>query len=494
MLTDGPRGRGHHRRPTPPTRTAARALRRGRTASVVAIVLPGRPRAPAARSPFITLGLDPAAEGSPARRRPRGGVTAVAGGDRRTRPGRRSTRRSTARGSDDPMVPFAPAIVAFFVYFFVYILTGRQLPARADRRHAGAADGDAGDARARSSPGTRSASGCSRRSRSRSCWPGRSGTIHVPAIGPLPEFAIGLGIPVGGQPAARVPGRRAARPGRGQPRHLPVDVRAHRAPDHPVHPDRAGPAVPALGRAVPGEQPARDPPAAGRDHAARRTPSTRCARSSSRGADLAVGGAPGGHPGVAGRASRSLFAFVASRTIRRDVGVSAGARAGDRTAAGRRVGRRPGSEDTRGRILAAARERVRRARVRGRDRPRRRAPRAGVDAALVHHYFGTQAAAVPRGERVPGGRRARWCRGCSPGRPSGWGSGSSGIVVELWDRPEVRPLLLGDRPVGDDRPGGRRDDAAAARRGPVPRAGPRRSTCPTPRSARRWPASSSSAW
>src|SRR4029079_17942538 len=27
-------------------------------------------------------------------------------------------------GIDDPMVPFAPAIVAFFLYFFVYLLTG----------------------------------------------------------------------------------------------------------------------------------------------------------------------------------------------------------------------------------------------------------------------------------------------------------------------------------------------------------------------------------
>ena len=47
-----------------------------------------------------------------------GGVGAgPAPDDRRTRP-------STAPSSSDPIASFAPAIVGFFVYFFVYILTG----------------------------------------------------------------------------------------------------------------------------------------------------------------------------------------------------------------------------------------------------------------------------------------------------------------------------------------------------------------------------------
>ena len=37
-------------------------------------------------------------------------------------------------------------------------------------------------------------------SRSRSSWSGSSGPIHVPAIGPLPPFSIGLGVPVAGSP------------------------------------------------------------------------------------------------------------------------------------------------------------------------------------------------------------------------------------------------------------------------------------------------------
>ena len=38
------------------------------------------------------------------------------------------------------------------------------------------------------------------------------GTIHVPAIGPLPEFSIGLGIPVVGNPLLRLSRRPACSP------------------------------------------------------------------------------------------------------------------------------------------------------------------------------------------------------------------------------------------------------------------------------------------
>ncbi|MBB4920452.1 TetR/AcrR family transcriptional regulator [Streptosporangium saharense] len=60
-----------------------------------------------------------------------------------------------------------------------------------------------------------------------------------------------------------------------------------------------------------------------------------------------------------------------------------------RTAGGRRLGRRPGSADTRGQILAAARETFAekgfdKATVRGIAR------RAEVDPALVHHYFASK--------------------------------------------------------------------------------------------------------
>src|SRR6266566_170590 len=54
-----------------------------------------------------------------------------------------------------------------------------------------------------------------------------------------------------------------------------------------------------------------------------------------------------------------------------------------------RTGRRPGNQDTREAILAAAREAFA---ERGYDRVSIRAiaTSAGVDPALVHHYFGTK--------------------------------------------------------------------------------------------------------
>ncbi len=108
---------------------------------------------------------------------------------------------------------------------------------------------------------------------------------------------------------------------------------------------------------------------------------------------------------------------------------------------GRRTGRRPGSEDTRGRILAAARAAFGE-RGYGGATIRDVAARASVDAALVHHYFGTKqqlflaasefpvdvAEVVPR---LLGGPR------------EGMGERLVRFVVETWDRPEVRPLLMG---------------------------------------------------
>ena len=55
-------------------------------------------------------------------------------------------------------------------------------------------------------------------------------------------------------------------------------------------------------------------------------------------------------------------------------------------------GRRPGGVDTRAAIVEAARTRLRRPGVRRRRRVRGVARRAGVDPALVHHYFGGKAA------------------------------------------------------------------------------------------------------
>ena len=144
---------------------------------------------------------------------------------------------------------------------------GRQLPPRADRRDARAPDGDAGHAgrgRRRIPPGLRAVR------HGPGGDPARVGAGDGPRAVDRAAARVLAGPrdPGRRQPGDRLPRRRAARARGDQPRDLPLDVRAYRAPGHPVHPRRAGAAVPAVGRAVPHRQPAGDPPAVGRADAA----------------------------------------------------------------------------------------------------------------------------------------------------------------------------------------------------------------------------------
>jgi len=70
-------------------------------------------------------------------------------------------------------------------------------------------------------------------------------------------------------------------------------------------------------------------------------------------------------------------------------GTPTGSRSGPPAAAGARRGRRPGAPDTRAAILGAARELFATSGYGGTS-IRAVAAAAGVDAALVHHYFGTK--------------------------------------------------------------------------------------------------------
>jgi ABC-2 type transport system permease protein len=102
--------------------------------------------------------------------------------------------------SNDPIAAFAPAIVAFFAYFFVYVLTGVSF---LRERTGGTLE------RLLATPVTRSeivtgytlgfALFATIQVIVLLTW--ALGTIHIPAIGPLPTFSIGLGIPVAGSPA-----------------------------------------------------------------------------------------------------------------------------------------------------------------------------------------------------------------------------------------------------------------------------------------------------
>jgi ABC-2 type transport system permease protein len=147
---------------------------------------------------ILTLGLDPAGEAAQLGVVRDAVSSAVAGATGGHVP---VVVRETIYGtpSDDPMVPFAPAILAFFLYFFVYLLTGVSF---LRERTGGTLE------RLMATPVTRGevvagytlGFGLFAMIQVAVLLTWALGTIHVPAIGPLPAFAIGLGIPVAGSP------------------------------------------------------------------------------------------------------------------------------------------------------------------------------------------------------------------------------------------------------------------------------------------------------
>jgi AcrR family transcriptional regulator len=120
-------------------------------------------------------------------------------------------------------------------------------------------------------------------------------------------------------------------------------------------------------------------------------------------------------------------------------------RADGRPDAGRsgpgRPGRRPGTDDTRGRILDAAREAFG---ERGFDGATIRdvAARAGVDAALVHHYFGSKQRLFVAATEMPVDFATAVPR-LLDGPPDRLGERFVRFILELWEQPRIRPLLLG---------------------------------------------------
>ncbi len=114
---------------------------------------------------------------------------------------------------------------------------------------------------------------------------------------------------------------------------------------------------------------------------------------------------------------------------------------GKAPAPARRTGRRPGTADTRGRILAAAREAFA---ARGLDGATVRdvASRAGVDPALVHHYFGSKQRLFMAAMEFPVDV-AEVFAGLAAGPRDVLGERMVRTIVEIWDRPAVRLLLLG---------------------------------------------------
>jgi AcrR family transcriptional regulator len=107
----------------------------------------------------------------------------------------------------------------------------------------------------------------------------------------------------------------------------------------------------------------------------------------------------------------------------------------------RRPGRPPGISDTRERILANARELFAH---HGIDRTSIRAiaAAAGVDSALVHHYFGTKQQLFVAAMELPVDLEATAPR-ILAGPPDEIGLRLARFILELWDQPATRQLMLG---------------------------------------------------
>jgi len=178
---------------------AARAMVEDGDASI-AIVLPAGLGTGSAAITLVTNGLDPSGDSAQVGivRQALMRAAAAASGTRLP-----TVSQVTVYGvpSDDPIAPFAPAIVAFLAYFFVYILTGVSF---LRERTGGTLE------RLMATPVTRGevvvgyilGFGLFATIQVAILMAWVLGTVHVPAIGPLPEFSIGMGVAMAGSPLA----------------------------------------------------------------------------------------------------------------------------------------------------------------------------------------------------------------------------------------------------------------------------------------------------
>jgi AcrR family transcriptional regulator len=106
-----------------------------------------------------------------------------------------------------------------------------------------------------------------------------------------------------------------------------------------------------------------------------------------------------------------------------------------------RRGRRPGAPDTRATILDAARASFAERGFAG-TTIRGVASAAGVDAALVHHYFGTKDDLFLAAMELPVDPRALIAPALEGG-PDGAGERLLRAFLSMWDDPELSPVLVG---------------------------------------------------
>ena len=103
-------------------------------------------------------------------------------------------------------------------------------------------------------------------------------------------------------------------------------------------------------------------------------------------------------------------------------------------------GRRPGAPDTRAEVLAAARASFAEKGFRG-TTIRAVAAAAGVDPALVHHYFGTKDDLFLAALEMPVDPRELLAPVMAQG-PDGAGERLLRTFLSVWDDPEIRVRLL----------------------------------------------------
>ena len=113
-------------------------------------------------------------------------------------------------------------------------------------------------------------------------------------------------------------------------------------------------------------------------------------------------------------------------------------------------GRRPGAPDTRAEVLAAARASFGELGFRG-TTIRSVAAAAGVDPALVHHYFGTKDDLFVAALEIPVDPREVMAPVVAAG-PDGAGERLLRTFLGVWDDPAVQPglLALARSLLGDD--------------------------------------------
>lgn len=176
---------------------AARDRVEAGTASVAIVLPPGLASGEGAIT-LLTNGLDPTGEATQLGTLQRTIMSTVAAATGRPLP---AIEHATVFGepSGDAVSPFAPALVAFFAYFFVYILTGVSF---LRERTGGTLE------RLMATPVSRGeivtgytlGFGLFATLQVALLITWVLGTIGVPAIGPIPSFALGLGVASAGSP------------------------------------------------------------------------------------------------------------------------------------------------------------------------------------------------------------------------------------------------------------------------------------------------------